>query len=144
MKREKLEERVSVSAWAFAVAFEARLAEELRELDMTVSGFRLVGELMRAPQGLRTGDLARRLGIKPPSVTTMVARLVEAGIARVEADAADARATRVCLAKDAPLGGGIAIFERLDKKLFGKASTTRKRELADALGEMLANLGGVS
>lgn len=131
---------LSVHAWAFAAAFEARLAEELSTLGLSVAGFRLVGELMRAPAGLRTGELARRLGVKPPSVTTVVARLVELGVVDAVGDPKDARATLVRLTDDAPLEPGLAVFERLDRRLLAGVSARRRRDLASALSTLLANL----
>lgn len=138
----RLHQHLSVRVWALAVAFEAQLAAELEPLGLSVSGFRLVGELTRAPEGLRTGELARRLGVKPPSVTTLVARLIELGVVEVTADPDDARGTRVRLTRNAPLRPGVEVFKRLDRRLTGKASARRRREFDVALEQLLTNLQG--
>ena len=46
---------------------------------------------------LRLGDLGRRLGITPSTLTRNLARLLESGLVDREADADDARASRVAL-----------------------------------------------
>ena len=135
-----LDELVSLRVWALAEAFEARLARELAPLDLSVSGFRLVGELLAAPEGLRTGELARRVGVKPPSITAMVAKLVSTGVVVVVADPTDARATRVKLAPRAPLGRGLDVLARLDRALVGDATPTARRQLVRALDGLVARL----
>lgn len=135
-----LESFVSLRVWSLCEAFEARLARELAPLDLSVSGFRLVGELLAAPEGLRTGELARRIGVKPPSITSMVARLVASGVVVVVADATDARATRIKLAPRAPLGRGLDVLARLDRALVGDATPTARRRLARTLDGLVARL----
>ena len=135
---------LSLSVWSLAVAFEARLQRELAPLGLSVAGFRLVGELMGAPDGLRTGELAQRLGVKPPSGTTLVARLVEAGVVTVADAPGDARGTRVRLAKDAPLGEGVQVLERIEKSLAKGLTRGQRHELAGALSAMASRLGSAS
>jgi DNA-binding MarR family transcriptional regulator len=135
-----LDDFVSLRVWALAEAFEARLARELRSLDLSVSGFRLVGELLTAPAGLRTGELARRVGVKPPSVTTMVAKLEAAGVVVVVSDPDDARGTRVKLAPRARLGRGLDVLARLDRALVGEASPAARKKLARTLEGLVAHL----
>lgn len=131
---------LATSVWTLAVAFEARLARELEPLDLSVAGLRLVGELLTAPDGLRTKELATRLGVKPPSVTTMVSRLVDAGVVTVEEDPADARGTRVCLAKNAPLQDGVEALRRLEKRLTKGLTAPRRRAVEVALATLIENL----
>lgn len=135
-----LDELVSLRVWALAEAFHARLARELAPLDLSVSGFRLVGELLSAPDGLRTGELALRLGVKPPSVTTMVAKLAASGVVVVVGDDTDARASRVKLAPRAPLGRGLEVLTRLDRAMVGDASPTARRRLARTLDGLATSL----
>jgi DNA-binding MarR family transcriptional regulator len=138
--RRDLDSFVSLRVWALAEAFEARLARELASLDLSVSGFRLVGELLAAPAGLRTGELARRIGVKPPSVTTMVAKLEASGLVVVVPDPKDARGTRVKLAPRAPLGRGLDVLARLDRALVGDATPASRKKLARTLEALTARL----
>jgi DNA-binding MarR family transcriptional regulator len=132
---------LSFAVWSLAVAFEARLQQELAPLGLSLAGFRLVGELLHAPEGLRTGELARRLGVKPPSVTTQVARLVEAGVVTLADAPGDARGTRVRLAKNAPLHEGLGVLERLDKRLGRGLSAAQRKALEATLHTMVSQLG---
>lgn len=100
--------------WQLAVTFEARLAAELSVLDLSVASFRLIGEVMRAPDGLRQGELARRLGVRPPTVSTAVARLEKGGLLRRVPDPDDPRARRVTLAPGADLSAGVEVLARLE------------------------------
>lgn len=137
---DDLRDLVSLRVWALAEAFEARLARELAALDLSVSGFRLVGELLTAPAGLRTGELARRIGVKPPSVTTMVAKLEASGVVVVVPDPKDARGTRVKLAPRARLGRGLDVLARLDRALVGEASPAARKKLARTLDALVLRL----
>ena len=103
--------------WELAVNFEARLATELAELGLSGSTFRLVGELMHAPDGLRQGELARRLGVRPPTVSAAVSRLERDGLVLRKKDPDDPRARRVCLAENADLGAGFEVLLRLENTL---------------------------
>ncbi len=51
--------------------------------------------LLWAHPGLRQAELARRLGIEPPTVTRMVQRLERAGLVERQPDPHDARLVRV-------------------------------------------------
>lgn len=118
--------------WALNLAFETRLGEDLRALDLTTAGFRLVGELMRAPEGLRQKELARCLGVRPPTVSAAVDRLERQGVLYRVRDADDPRAWRVHLSPDAPLGRGVALLLQLEQELFG-GLCPGERDAADAL-----------
>lgn len=52
-------------------------------------------ETLAATGPLRLGDLGRRLGITPSTLTRNLARLLESGLVERETDAEDARASRV-------------------------------------------------
>jgi DNA-binding MarR family transcriptional regulator len=60
------------------------------DLDLTMPQFKLL-VLIASCQGLRVGDLAQRLGVTPPTVTTILDRLVEHGLVRREDDPLDRR-----------------------------------------------------
>jgi DNA-binding MarR family transcriptional regulator len=60
------------------------------DLDLTMPQFKLL-VLIASCKGLRVGDLARRLGVTPPTVTTILDRLVEHELVRREDDPVDRR-----------------------------------------------------
>lgn len=135
-----LDHLLSPRLWALAEAFEARLREELAPLGVSTAAFRLVGELLREPRGLRLGALAKRLRVKPPSVTAMVARLQAAGVVVTEADPEDARAAVVRIAREAPLASGAAVFERLDRALFAEDGAADRAQLTRTIDRLIARL----
>ena len=53
---------ITARLWSLSAAFHARLAYDLASVGLTLAEFRLVGEVMRSPEGLRQGELAARLG----------------------------------------------------------------------------------
>lgn len=126
----RLDALVSVRLWAVAEAFQARLSAELVSLGLTVPAFRLVGEVMRSPGGLRPSELAKRLGVRAPTISAAVAKLEARGVVTREDDPDDPRAYRVCLAEGAPLLEGVEILERIDADLVEGLD-------ADRIGDLL-------
>lgn len=60
------------------------------DLDLTMPQFKLL-LLVASANGARVGDLAQKLGVTPPSVTTILDRLVDHGFVRRENDPIDRR-----------------------------------------------------
>lgn len=129
-----------MQVWVLADAFDRRLSAELASMGLSVAGFRLVGELLRAPEGLRVGTLAERLRVKAPTVSVMVDRFVAQGLVERVADPDDARATRVRLAKNAPLAEGIDVLERLDRALSDGVSAAEQARTIATLARLTARL----
>ncbi len=129
-----------IALWGLLVSFERRLASELAELDISVPSFRLIGEVMREPEGIRQGELARRLGVRPPTVSAAVARLEERGLVHRVQDPEDPRARRVCLSADASLLPGLDVLGRMEALLFGgmaEPERAQARGLIEALARRL-------
>lgn len=59
--------------------------------------FQLLHCLAHEPDGLRVGDLAARLGVRPPTASQLLDTLVERGLVERYADDQDRRAIRVRL-----------------------------------------------
>ncbi|MBL8950063.1 MAG: MarR family transcriptional regulator [Myxococcaceae bacterium] len=96
---------------------------------------------LQAPDGVRITELARVLGVTKQAVQPLVAELAEAGVVRVEADPADARARRVSLTAhgvDAMLHG-TGVLERIERELQPRL----KRGEVEKLKMMLRGLLGV-
>ena len=136
----KLDSSVALQLWALTDAFERRLSAELASLGLSVAGFRLVGELINAPEGLRIGALAERLRVKAPTVSVMVDRFEAQGLVERIADPSDARAARVRLAAHAPLAHGVDVLARIDRALLADGSTTERTSLIAQLAKLTAAL----
>lgn len=135
-----VDELLAVRLWSLLDAFEVRLAAELEGLDITVAGFRLIGEVMQSLDGVRQSELARRLRVTPSTVSTAVTRLEERGLVRRVADPDDPRAWRVCLDADARLLAGVEVLQRIDADLTAGMSTTGQMRLMRNLDQLRCQL----
>lgn len=78
------------------------------DLDLTMPQFKLL-LLIASCQGMRVGDLAQRLGVTPPTVTTILDRLVEHELVRREDDPLDRRLVIARLTSK-----GLGLLQRLN------------------------------
>jgi DNA-binding MarR family transcriptional regulator len=78
------------------------------DLDLTMPQFKLL-LLIASRNGARVGDLAQRLRVTPPTVTTLLDRLVEQALVRREDDAID---RRLVIARLTP--HGYSLLQRLN------------------------------
>ena len=130
----------SVRLWSLLVTFERRLAHELSDLGISVSGFRLIGEVSRSPGGVRQAELARRLGVRPPTVSSAVARLEAQGLVRRVPDPDDPRARRVLLVDGVALRPGFDVLERMDELLCGGMSESERQQALAILDTLTQRL----
>jgi MarR family transcriptional regulator for hemolysin len=136
----RLDALVVTRLWAMQLAFQARLDRSLAGLGLTSAGFRLVGELMSAPHGLKQRELAQRLGIKAPTVSVAISRLEAVGVVERIDDRDDPRAWSVRLSPNAPLGPGVAVLEALERDLVGALSQKDRRALLNLLDRVTTRL----
>jgi MarR family transcriptional regulator for hemolysin len=136
----RLDGLLGLRVWALHVQFEARLERALARLGLTPAEFRLIGEVMQAPAGIRQGDLARRLGVRAPTVSAAVSRLEADGMVCRRTDPRDPRARLIVMADNAPLLHGVEILEAIEGDLYGVLTTAERRTVADLLDRVTANL----
>lgn len=136
----RLDALVVTRLWGLQLAFQARLDRALAGLGLTSAGFRLVGELMNAPTGLKQRELAQRLGIKAPTVSVAISKLEAAGVVERVDDRDDPRAWSVRLSPTAPLGPGVDVLERLERDLVGPLSAKDRRALLNLLDRVTTRL----
>jgi DNA-binding MarR family transcriptional regulator len=139
---DALEALTVTRLWALQLEFQARLERALARsnLGLTSAGFRLVGELMNAPEGLRQRELAQRLGVTAPTVSVAISRLEASGVVQRIDDERDPRAWRVRLARGAPIGAGLDVLEALDHEVFGGLSKKDRRVFSRLLDRLTAHL----
>ncbi len=95
-------------------------------------------EALRAG-ALRFGELGRRLGVAPSTLTRNVRRLEEVGLVERENDSQDGRASRLQLTVE---GEGTAarleeIEERFAAGVLSRLPVARRAQALDAFGELL-------
>ncbi|MFT5679856.1 MAG: DNA-binding MarR family transcriptional regulator [Myxococcota bacterium] len=126
--------------WKLAITFEARLAAELAEMNLTVAGFRLIGEVMQEPNGLRESELAHRLGISESTITETVSRMEIRDVLRREPDPDEPGAQRVYLAASANLILGIDVLSDLESVLLSGMDADDQHAVQDLLRRLENNL----
>lgn len=131
---------VTECLWALSSAFQARLAHELAAVGLSAADFRLVGEVMRAPEGLRQSDLATRLGVRAATVSAAVTRLERDGVLARARDRSDPRARIVRVAPSAPLERGFAVLRELEARALSSFTAAERKRLPRLLHQLIASL----
>jgi DNA-binding MarR family transcriptional regulator len=97
---KKLQLRVWLRLLSCANLVSAEIRKRLREeFDVTLPRFDLLSQLYREPDGLRLGELSRRLMVTNGNLTGLVDRLVEEKLVIRETVTEDRRAIMVKLSK---------------------------------------------
>ena len=97
-------------------------------------------EALGAEGPLRLGDLGRRLGIAPSTLTRNLARLEASGLVGREADPEDGRSYRVTLTRPgrAAARAVAAREEEFAHQVLGRIPASRRATVVESLGELLA------
>jgi DNA-binding MarR family transcriptional regulator len=97
-------------------------------------------EALGAEGPLRLGDLSRRLGITPSTLTRNLARLEESGLIAREADPGDARSARVGLTGRGRKAARSVAAQESDfaRQVSERIPTGRRAAVIVALGDLLA------
>lgn len=122
-------------------ANRASVGELLSILGLHVGQERVLGELF-AEDGLRSGELACRLGVTAATATKMLSRMESAGLVERRADPEDARCGRVFLTGK---GGRLQeplkkLREESEERLLGGLDEDERRELARLLERVRRNV----
>jgi DNA-binding MarR family transcriptional regulator len=120
---------------------EGAIRSELRQtFDCTLPRFDLMSQLERHPEGLRMGELSRRLMVTGGNVTGITDQLVKEGLVTREAPPDDRRAFIVQLTP-----AGRKSFQRMAQAheqwivgLFDALSATERRQLHNLLAKLKA------
>jgi DNA-binding MarR family transcriptional regulator len=96
-------------------------------------------ETLAATGPLRLGDLGRRLGITPSTLTRNLERLLEAGLVEREADPEDARASCVTLAAAGRRAAARLAEQEMDfgREILERLSPERRQDVVLALQDLL-------
>ena len=133
---------LSLSLWALSIAFNERLSRELASLGITSAEFRLIGEVLQCPDGIRQSELARRLSVSAPTVSAAVARMERSGLLVRRPDLKDPRAKLVSVAPRAPLAEGAVVLSRIEADLAAGLSDEEHTTLGDSMTRLAQALAG--
>lgn len=111
------------------------------EFGTTLPRFDLMAQLERAPQGLKMGELTRRLMVTGGNVTGITDMLEEEGLVARTTDPDDQRASRVKLTKtgEQQFRRMAAEHERWVVDLFDDLTVKQKTRLAELLAALKMN-----
>lgn len=135
---------LTLKVWGLVAAFETKLAAELSTMGLSVAAFRLIGVLMDEPNGLRQAEVARRLGVRPPTVSAALKRLEKEGIIVRTSDPTDPRARLVRLASGLSLQAGVDVLGRMEATITSdltEAELTQVERVLELLTERLGTPG---
>jgi len=121
-----------------------QIRRRLREkFDITLPAFDLMAQLDREPQGIRLGELSKRMMVTNGNLTGLVERLVQEGLVLREVDPDDRRAFIVRLSKAGrtKFAGYAKENERLVLSLFEAVGPETIDALMDNLAELKASAG---
>lgn len=119
-----------------------QIRRRLREkFDITLPAFDLMAQLEREPEGLRLGELSRRMMVTNGNLTGLVERLVQEGLVLRETDPQDRRAFIVRLSKTGrtKFAAYARENERLVLALFDEVRPETIRALMDNLAALKAS-----
>lgn len=125
-------------------AHRANVGELLATLGLHVGQEMILMELWQ-DDGLRGGELARRLGVEPPTITKMLRRLENCGIVERSPDPRDARSFRVRLTPEGrSLEEPVArCWEAAEEKVLSGMSGEERQTFHRLLTKARANLDPV-
>lgn len=126
-----------------AVARQSRTHMARHLLDTGIyAGQEQIINLIAANKSLSSGEIARALGVRPPTITKSIARLQEQGFVERTTGHADGRIVRVSLTK-----AGKKILKKVnratlkaEKQTLSKLSPKQQKQLRKALDTMAENL----
>lgn len=132
----KMELRLWLRLLSCSNLISGEIRRRLRtEFDVTLPRFDVMAQLHREPNGLRLGDLSRRMMVTNGNITGLIDRLVQEGLVMREADPNDRRATTVRLTR-----AGTTMFRLMASaheawihEMFAGLSARRVSELLDDL-----------
>ncbi len=103
-------------------------------------------EALGAEGPLRLGDLGRRLGIAPSTLTRNLARLEASGLVGREADPEDGRSFRVTLTRPGRAAARAVAGreEEFARQVLERIPAARRAVVVESLGELLAAVRGAT
>ncbi|MCP4295605.1 MAG: MarR family transcriptional regulator [Proteobacteria bacterium] len=116
------------------------LEKELAKEGITLSEFRIVGTLLGSTEGLNQKEIARRLSIRPASLSTAIDKLEGKGVVRRFTDPNDSRGRKISIAENIPIEKITEIVQILEKKAAGDIDPEKLKITRAVMADMKENL----
>ena len=133
----------SLKLWLRMLSCTMRIENEIRsrlraEFGITLPRFDLMAQLERHPEGLRMGELSKRMMVTGGNITTITDQLEQEKLVQRVPDPADRRAFSVKLTAEGrrAFAGMAAVHEAWITELTGGLSAAEKHALIDLLSKM--------
>jgi DNA-binding MarR family transcriptional regulator len=137
----------SLRLWLRMLSCTVRIENEIRsrlraEFDITLPRFDLMAQLERHPEGVRMGELSKRMMVTGGNITGITDQLEQEKLVQRTPDPADRRAYSVKLtpAGRRAFADMAAVHEDWITELTGGLSPTEKHTLIDLLSKMKQHL----
>jgi len=106
-----VEERFSTALHNSARAYKQALDRRLKDLGVGQAGWLTIALIARADEPLSQIELAKRVGVEPPSMVPMIDRLVKHGLVLRQPSELDRRVKFILLTKE-----GKALYTKIKKE----------------------------
>lgn len=143
VSKSKSEKSVTVALLRAARAHRVALESALSDVGLYAGQDTLLQNLLEEDGQTITG-LARKLGVKAPTVTKMVNRMSAAGLLRKEGSADDARRSHVFMTEEGRSAASVIdkVWKQAEKEALKGFSDKDRKSLRKMLQALAANLTG--
>ncbi len=137
----------SLKLWLRMLSCTVRIEDEIRnrlrnEFDTTLPRFDLMAQLERHPEGLRMGELSKRMMVTGGNITNITDQLEQEKLVQRVADSKDRRAfsVKLTLAGHAAFTRMASVHEGWVEELFSGLDAEEKTHLIDLLSRLKGHL----
>jgi DNA-binding MarR family transcriptional regulator len=120
------------------------LESEIKQHDLTLAEFRIVGLLMGEEKGYSQKELAIKLGISAPSLSVSIANLENKHWIERIADAKDLRIKRIKIARGADFAGIADVITALEKQATSGISQKDLKTTQAVLNKIIININALN
>lgn len=124
----------------FQRLMDIALAEQLAQLELSLSEFRIVGLLMGEASGHSQKLLAKKLGISPPSLSVAIGQLEKKHWVERITDPRDQRIKKIQLAKQLDFKAIAALINAVETQATANISEVDLQTTKRVLNQLLSNI----
>jgi|GEM_PF-827839 len=120
------------------------LESEIKQHDLTLAEFRIVGLLMGEEKGYSQKELAKKLGISAPSLSVSIANLENKHWIERITDSHDLRIKRIKIAASADFAGIAGVITALEKQATSGISQKDLKSTQAVLNKIIVNINSLN